>query len=69
MCIILTAKKYDYTVINLLSQQVFYLEGFESCAGLDFVKLRCPFTNFKFKGELHERAKRVDELDRLVDYS
>lgn len=33
------------------------------------MKLRCPYTNFKFSGELHERAKRFPELDRLVGYS
>jgi hypothetical protein len=48
---------------------VFYLEGFENCAGLDFVKLRCPFTDFNFRGDLHEKAKTIDELDKLVGYS
>lgn len=69
MCVILTAREGDFEPSGVLSRQVFYLEGFESCAGLDFAKLRCPYTNFRFTGELQERAKRISELDRLVGYS
>lgn len=58
MCVILTSKNEDDHK-GVLSRQVFYLEGFETCAGLDFVKVRCPYTNFKFTGDLHERAKRT----------
>jgi len=31
--------------------------------------VRCPYTNFRFTGELQERAKRIEELDKLVGYS